>query len=117
MAVIQKGCKGCCYANINSKNETLANRLVDILTRLNSGEKLTVNKLAEDYAAHPKTIRRDLTRLELCHLPIQKEGKYFYLDAAYLGQLTFKDIKKNLHRFQGFSIYIPIWICPLSVSF
>lgn len=93
MAVIQKGCKGCCYANINSKNETLANRLVDILTRLNSGEKLTVNKLAEDYAAHPKTIRRDLTRLELCHLPIQKEGKYFYLDAAYLGQLTFKDIK------------------------
>lgn len=77
----------------NSKNETLANRLVDILTRLNSGEKLTVNMLADSYEAHPKTIRRDLLRLESCHLPIQKEGKYFYLDAAYLGQLTFKDIK------------------------
>jgi predicted DNA-binding transcriptional regulator YafY len=43
-----------------NKNETLANRLIDILTRLNSGEKLTINMLAESYDAHPKTIRRDL---------------------------------------------------------
>ena len=47
----------------SSKNETLANRLIDILTMLNSGEKLTINQLSESHDAHPKTIRRDLVRL------------------------------------------------------
>lgn len=75
-----------------NKNETLANRLIDILTRLNSGEKLTIKMLAESYDAHPKTIRRDLVRLESCNLPIQKDGKYFYLDPTYLGKLKLKDI-------------------------
>ena len=50
-----------------NKNETLANRLIDILTRLNSGEKLSINRLAEQHDAHPKTIRRDLVRLESCN--------------------------------------------------
>lgn len=76
-----------------NKSETLANRLIDILTRLNSGEKLTINMLAESYDAHPKTIRRDLVRLESCNLPIQREGKYFYLDSTYLGKLKLKDIQ------------------------
>jgi predicted DNA-binding transcriptional regulator YafY len=76
----------------SSKNETLANRLIDILTRLNSGEKLTINQLSENHDAHPKTIRRDLVRLESCNLPIQKDGKYFYLDPTYLGKLKLKDI-------------------------
>ena len=49
--------------DVQSKNETLANRLIDILTRLNSGEKLTINQLSESHDAHPKTIRRDLVRL------------------------------------------------------
>ena len=75
-----------------NKNETLANRLIDILTRLNSGEKLSINRLAEQHDAHPKTIRRDLVRLESCNLPIQKDGKYFYLDPTYLGKLKLKDI-------------------------
>ena len=79
--------------DVQNKNETLANRLIDILTRLNSGEKLTINMLAESYDAHPKTIRRDLVRLESCNLPIQKEGKYFSLDSAYLGKLKLKDIQ------------------------
>lgn len=78
---------------MQNKNETLANRLADILTRLNSGERLTVNLLAENHEAHPKTIRRDLVRLESCNLPIQKDGKYFYLDPMYLGKLKLKDIQ------------------------
>ena len=76
----------------STKNETLANRLIDILTRLNSGEKLTINQLAESHDAHPKTIRRDLFRLESCNLPIQKDGRYFSLDPTYLGKLKLKDI-------------------------
>jgi DeoR/GlpR family transcriptional regulator of sugar metabolism len=36
--------------------------------------------LAEIHIVHPKTIRRDLVRLESCKLPIHQEGRYFYLD-------------------------------------
>ena len=95
-----------------NKNETLANRLIDILTRLNSGEKLTVNMLAESYDAHPKTIRRDLVRLESCNLPIQREGKYFYLDSTYLGKLKLKDIQ-SFARISGIRHLYP----NLDVSF
>ena len=95
-----------------NKNETLANRLIDILTRLNSGEKLTINMLVESYDAHPKTIRRDLVRLESCNLPIQKEGKYFYLDPTYLGKLKLKDIQ-SFARISGIRHLYP----NLDVSF
>ena len=95
-----------------NKNETLANRLIDILTRLNSGEKLSINRLAECYDSHPKTIRRDLVRLESCNLPIQKEGKYFYLDSTYLGKLKLKDIQ-SFARISGIRHLYP----KLDVSF
>lgn len=95
-----------------NKNETLANRLIDILTRLNSGEKLTINMLAESYDSHPKTIRRDLVRLESCNLPIQKDGKYFYLDPTYLGKLKLKDIQ-SFARISGIRHLYP----NLDVSF
>lgn len=95
-----------------NKNETLANRLIDILTRLNSGEKLTINMLVESYDAHPKTIRRDLVRLESCNLPIQKEGKYFYLNSTYLGKLKLKDIQ-SFARISGIRHLYP----NLDVSF
>ena len=95
-----------------NKNETLANRLIDILTRLNSGEKLTINQLSESHDAHPKTIRRDLVRLESCNLPIQKDGKYFYLDPTYLGKLKLKDIQ-SFARISGIRHLYP----NLDVSF
>ena len=98
--------------DVQNKNETLANRLIDILTRLNSGEKLTINMLAESYDSHPKTIRRDLVRLESCNLPIQKEGKYFYLDSTYLGKLKLKDIQ-SFARISGIRHLYP----NLDVSF
>ncbi len=77
----------------SSRNETLANRLADILTRLNSGYRLEPNALAKEYATHPRTIKRDFDRFEGCNIPLQKEGKYYFLDPKYLGQLTFKDIR------------------------
>lgn len=95
-----------------NKNETLANRLIDILTRLNSGEKLTINQLSESHDAHPKTIRRDLVRLENCNLPIQKDGRYFYLDPIYLGKLKLKDIQ-SFARISGIRHLYP----NLDVSF
>lgn len=77
----------------SSRHETLANRLADILTRLNSGYRLEPNALAKEYETHPRTIKRDFDRFEGCNIPLQKEGKYYFLDPKYLGQLTFKDIR------------------------
>lgn len=76
-----------------SRHETLANRLADILTRLNSGYRLEPTQLAKEYATHPRTIKRDFDRFEACNIPLQKEGKYYFLDPKYLGQLTFRDIQ------------------------
>ena len=58
----------------SSRHETLANRLADILTRLNSGYRLEPNELAKEYETHPRTIKRDFDRFEGCNIPLQKEG-------------------------------------------
>jgi len=76
-----------------SRHETLANRLADILTRLNSGYRLDPTQLAKEFDTHPRTIKRDFNRFEGCNIPLQKEGKFYFLDPKYLGQLSFKDIK------------------------
>lgn len=93
-----------------NKNEALANRLAGILTRLNSGEKLNPNALAQEYDTHPKTIRRDFGRFESCNLPIQKEGQSYFLDTKYLGRLIFIDIQSFaklsgiLHLYPGLDV-------------
>lgn len=76
-----------------NRNETLANRLADILIRLNSGYKLDPAVLAKEYDTHPRTIKRDFDRFEACRIPLQKEAKCYFLDPKYLGKLSFKDIK------------------------
>ncbi len=76
-----------------SKHETLANRLADILTQLNSGYRLDPAQLAIDYNTHLRTIKRDFNRFEACNIPLHKEGKFYFLDPKYLGQISFKDIK------------------------
>ncbi|MFU8928197.1 helix-turn-helix transcriptional regulator [Acinetobacter puyangensis] len=63
------------------------------MTRLNNGEYLTINILAEEYATHARTIKRDFERLESCNLPLQKNGQQYFLDQSYLGKLNFNDIR------------------------
>ena len=75
-----------------NRNETLANRLADILIRLNSGYKLDPAVLAKEYDTHPRTIKRDFDRFEACRIPLQKEDKCYFLDPKYLGKLSFKDM-------------------------
>lgn len=96
----------------SSKHETLANRLADILTRLNSGYRLDISQLAAEYEAHPRTIRRDFIRFEACNIPLQKEGTVYFLDPKYLGQLTFRDIQ-TFSQISGISHLYP----KLDVSF
>lgn len=88
-----------------SKNEKVSYRLAEILTRLNSGEKLTVKGLAQDYETHPRTIFRDFNE-RLAFLPFEIEGDSYFLPASYLGKLNYQDIK-NFAQISGIGSLYP----------
>ncbi|HRO78696.1 MAG TPA: WYL domain-containing protein [Acinetobacter towneri] len=77
-----------------STHERLAERLVKIIVKLNSGEKLSVHELAQEFKTHPRTIQRDFERLEITELPIvrDEETKRVYLNPMALGNYGVQDI-------------------------
>lgn len=76
---------------MNKKRDKLSERIVLILIKLNNGEKLTINDLADEFNVSTRTIRRDFDRLN--SLPIQiEEGKYSLMTST-LGKLSFRDLK------------------------
>lgn len=77
-----------------SAHERLADRLVKIIVRLNSGEKLHIHQLAEEFKTHPRTIKRDFARLETTELPIihDEKTKTIYLNPIALGNFGTNDI-------------------------
>lgn len=77
-----------------STHERLAERLVKIIVKLNSGEKLSVHELAQEFKTHPRTIQRDFERLEITELPIVRDEvtKRVYLNPMALGNYGVQDI-------------------------
>lgn len=75
------------------EHDRLAWRLTDILQRFNAGETLDVDVLAAEYRVHRRTVLRDLNE-RFAFLPIEKVGKRYALDPAFLGSLTFPDIER-----------------------
>ena len=80
-----------------NRHEKLADRLSDIIIRLNQGERLNVNTLADEYKVHVRTIKRDFDRLGMLYFV--ETGKYYRLDKAKQGYLGIQDI----HRFANFA--------------
>lgn len=77
---------------MSSGHDLLAWRLATILQKLNQGEKLSIDRLAEEFNVHRRTILRDLLE-RFAFLPLQKVDGLFCMEAAYLGRLSFKDIQ------------------------
>jgi len=77
----------------SSNHETLVYRLAQILMRLNQGEKLDPLQLCEDFKVNLRTIQRDLN-VRFAYLPLQRKDKLYYLDPAFLGKLTSRDIER-----------------------
>lgn len=71
--------------------DSIAVRLSQILIKLNNGERLRKDELAKEFNISTRTISRDFKLLEI--LPIEKEGKEYFLADYALGKLSFKDIK------------------------
>ena len=77
----------------SDNHDTLVFRLAQILVKLNQGEKLDPQALADEFGVNLRTIQRDLN-VRFGYLPLEKtEGRY-HLDPAFLGKLTTKDIER-----------------------
>lgn len=76
------------------KNVILAQRLGEILSRLNRGDRLDLHQLAEDFGVDIRTIQRDL-RERLGFLEWSEYGPHFYqLNRQKMGLLTVEDIQR-----------------------
>lgn len=73
-------------------HDTIATRLAQILNKFNSGERLSVEELVEEFGVTKRTIQRDINE-RLSYLPIKKENNLYYLEEYYLGKLNFDDMK------------------------
>jgi len=81
--------------------ELLAQRIADIITKLNLGESLNINDLAEEFNVSTRTIQRDINE-RLAFLPLERNGNKISLCATALGKLTKKDIR-NFAQLSGIS--------------
>ena len=89
-----------------SKNhDKISTRLVQILLKLNNGERFTIEELALEFNVSARTIQRDINE-RLSYLPLQKENGYICLEEYCLGKLSFKDIK-NFATISGIKSLYP----------
>ena len=75
----------------NASHDTLAYRLTQILVKLNNGEKLDPQALADEFAVNLRTIQRDLNE-RFAYLPFEKTDGRYSLDPTYLGKLSLQDV-------------------------
>ena len=77
----------------SDNHDTLVYRLAQILVKLNQGEKLDPNALADEFGVNLRTIQRDLNE-RFAYLPLQKADGRYSLDLTFLGKLSTKDIER-----------------------
>ena len=86
-------------------HDKIATRLAQILNKLNSGERLDVDELVEEFGVTKRTIQRDLNE-RLSYLPLKKENNLYFLEEYYLGKLNFADIQ-NFAALSGIKELFP----------
>ena len=77
----------------SSNHETLVYRLAQMLVKLNQGEKLDPQALADEFGVNLRTIQRDLN-VRFAYLPLEKKDGRYHLDPAFLGKLSTRDIER-----------------------
>ncbi len=85
--------------------ELLAQRITDILIKLNAGETLVIDELVEQFGTSKRTIQRDINE-RLAFLPLERSGGKIKLAKAALGKLSKQDIN-NFAQMCGISELFP----------
>lgn len=76
-----------------ASHDTLVVRLAHILMKLNRGESLNPQALAEEFGVNLRTVQRDLNE-RFAYLPLIKAENRYHLDPAFLGKLSPRDIER-----------------------
>jgi predicted DNA-binding transcriptional regulator YafY len=86
----------------NGNHDTLVYRLAQMLVKLNQGEKLDPQALANEFGVNLRTIQRDLNE-RFAYLPLHKTDGRYHLDPTFLGKLNTRDIERfaNLAGVRG----------------
>lgn len=74
-------------------HDTLAYRLTQILVKLNQGEKLDPEALADEFGVNRRTIQRDLNQ-RFAYLPLEKTEGLYHLHPTFLGKLSLRDVER-----------------------
>jgi len=74
-------------------HDTLVYRLSEVLTKLNQGDSLDPQELADEFGVNLRTIQRDLN-VRFAGLPLVKVNGRYTMDEAHLGKLTIRDIER-----------------------
>lgn len=74
-------------------HDTLVYRLAQMLVKLNQGERLDPQALADEFGVNLRTIQRDLNE-RFAYLPLEKTDGRYHLDATFLGKLSTRDIER-----------------------
>lgn len=74
-------------------HDTLVYRLSMMLVKLNQGEKLDPQSLADEFGVNIRTIQRDINE-RFAYLPLQRTGTKYHLDPVFLGKLNTRDIDR-----------------------
>lgn len=77
----------------NANHDTLVYRLVQMLIKLNAGDKLDPQALADEFGVNLRTIQRDLN-VRFAYLGLEKVNGRYQLDPIFLGKLSTKDIER-----------------------
>lgn len=78
---------------VNNNHETLVFRLAQILVKLNQGERLDPQSLADEFRVNLRTIQRDLNE-RFAYLPLKKVDGRYLLEPSFLGKLSTRDIER-----------------------
>ena len=77
----------------SGSHDTLVYRLAQMLVKLNQGESLDPQALADEFGVNVRTIQRDLN-VRFAYLPLEKRDGRYQLDPVYLGKLNTRDIER-----------------------
>ena len=75
-----------------SDHDTFGYRLIQILKKLNQGEKLDPKALAEEFNVNLRAIQRDLNE-RFAFLPLEKANGVYFLPLNFLGKLSLRDVE------------------------
>ena len=74
-------------------HDTLVYRLAQILIKLNQGERLYPQSLADEFGVNLRTIQRDLN-VRFAYLPLKKTDGYYHLEPTFLGKMSSREIER-----------------------